>query len=105
LTEILTLWTPVFFAGVGIGLFYFGGLWWTVRLLPSSSKPTFWYLGSFLARTALSLPAFYWVMGGRWEKLLVSLLGFMAVRIWVVRRTRPGKRILRMEPQTQERKE
>jgi F1F0 ATPase subunit 2 len=78
-----------FFAGVGIGLFYFGGLWWTVSRLPRAQRPGLWTMGSFLVRTFLSLFGFYLVMDRRWERLLISLLGFLIARALLVRRIRP----------------
>jgi F1F0 ATPase subunit 2 len=37
-------------AGVLLGAFFFGGLWWTVRRGLSSKRPAFWFLGSLLLR-------------------------------------------------------
>ena len=78
-----------FFVGLGIGLFYFGGLWWTVLRLPAAERRGLWAMGSFLVRTFVSLFGFYLVMDGRWERLLVSLLGFLIARAILVRRLRP----------------
>jgi F1F0 ATPase subunit 2 len=78
-----------FFVGLGIGLFYFGGLWWTVTRLPNAQRPGLWTMGSFLVRTFVSLFGFYLVMDRRWERLLVSLLGFLIARAVLVRRLRP----------------
>jgi F1F0 ATPase subunit 2 len=78
-----------FMAGTGIGAFYFGGLWWTVRRLPTEAHPARLTLLSLLVRTALSMGAFYVVMGGEWERLLAALLGAMTIRFVMVRRLRP----------------
>ena len=32
-------------AGVLLGVFFFGGLWWTVRRGVSSNRPALWFLG------------------------------------------------------------
>jgi F1F0 ATPase subunit 2 len=77
-----------FFVGMGAGLFYFGGLWWTVRRLPTARQPAFLTFGSFLLRTGVSLVAFYFASGGHWERILASLLGFMIMRGFLVRRMR-----------------
>ena len=77
-----------FFVGMGAGLFYFGGLWWTVRRLPSARQPALLTFGSFLVRTGLSLVAFYFTSGGHWQRILASLLGFIIVRAFLVRRIR-----------------
>ena len=78
-----------FIAGTGIGAFYFGGLWWTVRRLPKEAHPARLTLLSLLVRMGLSLGAFYGVMGGEWERLLAALLGAMTVRLVMVRRLKP----------------
>ncbi len=72
--------------GIGIGLFYFGGLWWTVQRLPEFQRPAVWILGSFLVRTVVSLGGFYLIMGGQWQRLLAALVGFMAARLVLVKR-------------------
>ena len=78
-------------AGMGLGVFYFGGLWLTVRQLPASRRPALLFLGSFAVRTAVALVGFYLVMGGRWERALGCLVGFMMARLMLVSRLRPGQ--------------
>jgi F1F0 ATPase subunit 2 len=75
-----------FVAGLGLGLFYFGGLWLTVRQVPTRRWPGLWVLASFVGRTVLCLVGFYLVMGGQWEPLVACLVGFLLVRTWLVRR-------------------
>lgn len=75
--------------GAAVGLFYFCGLWWTVRRLPGRKRPGAFLLLSLLVRVAVALPLFYLIMDGRWERLLAGVLGFMVVRIFLVRRLRP----------------
>ncbi len=70
-----------FFSGLLIGLFYFGGLWWTLRRMPVSHEPVIWVIGSFLVRATVSLVGFYFVSGVGWIKLLICLSGFILVRI------------------------
>ncbi len=69
-----------FTAGILIGLFYFGGLWWTLRRLPISRGPLLWMTASFLVRAALSLLGFYFAAGGDWMRLFTCLPGFILVR-------------------------
>ena len=92
LEHILAMGVPymlmAFLAGMGAGVFYSGGLWWTVRRLPTARQPALLTLGSFLVRTGLSLAVFYVVSGGHWERILASLLGFMIMRGFLVRRVR-----------------
>jgi len=75
-----------FLVGMGTGIAYFGGLWWTVRQLPLVRQPALLTLGSFLVRTGISLTAFYLASGGHWERILICLLGFMIIRGFLVRR-------------------
>jgi F1F0 ATPase subunit 2 len=76
-------------AGAGLGIFYFGGLWLTVRRLPNSGRPALLFLGSFAGRTTLALLGFYLVMDGRWERMLACLAGFIVVRQFLISRLRP----------------
>jgi F1F0 ATPase subunit 2 len=70
-------------AGAALGAIFFGGLWWTVRRVVSSKQPALWFLGSLLLRTSIALAGFYFVSGGRWDRLLVCLLGFVIARVLV----------------------
>lgn len=80
-------------AGMGLGMFYFGGLWLTVRRLPTARWPAFLSLLSFFARLGVVLFGFYLVMGvgGHWERLLVCLFGFLVVRVILVRLWGPDR--------------
>lgn len=78
-------------AGAGLGLFYYGGLWLTVQRLTTARRPGLVALVSFCARAAITLAAFYLVMGGRWERLAVCMIGFVALRMILVRRWKPAQ--------------
>ena len=83
-----------FLVGMGTGIVYFGGLWWTVRQLPFVRQPALLTMGSFLVRTGISLTAFYLASEGHWERILISLLGFIIIRGFLVRRIQqPSTRI------------
>ena len=83
-----------FLVGMGTGIVYFGGLWWTVRQLPFVRQPALLTMGSFLVRTGISLTAFYLASEGQWERILISLLGFIIIRGFLVRRIQhPSTRI------------
>lgn len=74
-------------AGMLTGIFYFGGLWLTVRRLISSRRPALLMLTSFAVRTTLALVLFYVAMDGRWLRLVVSMAGFLIMRqilTWVL---------------------
>ena len=91
MNETLSL-APALVTGVLLGVMFFGGLWWTVRKGVSSKQPAFWFFGSLLLRTSIVLAGFYFIAGGRWERLLVCLLGFVIARLIVKRLTGPPVR-------------
>jgi len=75
-------------AGGLLGAVFFGGLWWTVRKGVSSPRPAVWFFASMLLRMAIAVGGFYFVAGGRWERLLACLVGFILARLIVTRLTR-----------------
>ena len=75
-------------AGVGLGIFFFGGLWLTVRRGLVAKTPAAWFLISFLLRMTVALLGFYWVAQlGKWQYLAAALLGFIITRIVLTRVT------------------
>ena len=78
-------------AGAGLGLFYFGGLWLTVRRLADSRRPALLFAGSFVGRMTLTLLGFYLVMDGHWERILACLVSFIMVRQLLIARLRPER--------------
>jgi len=87
MNEILIL-TFALVAGVLLGILFFGGLWWTIRLGLSSAQPSLWFFGSMVLRTCIVLSGFYYVLGDNWMRLLAGLLGFVIARLSVTRFTR-----------------
>ena len=87
MNETITL-VLAWVTGLLLGAIFFGGLWWTVRKGLSSQRSAFWFLGSLVLRTSISLAGFYFVAGGHWERVLVCLLGFVMARLVVTRLTR-----------------
>ncbi|PKH03959.1 ATP synthase subunit I [Psychromonas sp. MB-3u-54] len=79
---------PALFYGAVLGVFFFAGLWWTVRQGAKSKHPVIWFLSSFVLRSTLTLFAIYWITGGQWSRLLVCMLGFTLARIIVLIITR-----------------
>ncbi len=73
-------------AGIALGLFYFAGLWMTVQRLPSARRPALLTFGSLFLRLSICVLGFYLVMGGRWDRLISALLGFLLMRRVLVRR-------------------
>ena len=87
MVEFLFLAVPLA-AGLMLGAIFFGGLWWTVTRGVSSKRPALWFLGSKLLRMGVALGGFYLVGGGRWERWLLCLLGFVLARVITWRLTR-----------------
>ena len=81
----------VFVMGIVLGVIFFGGLWWTVYKADSSKHPGFLFLISLFIRISIVLVGFYFMGHGRWERLLICLLGFIMARfivIWMTRNKR-----------------
>ena len=87
MNETLTL-VLALAAGLFIGLFFFGGLSWTVQKGVLSKHPALWFFCSMILRMGMTLAGFYFIGRGHWERLLVCLLGFVIARLIVTRLTR-----------------
>jgi F1F0 ATPase subunit 2 len=75
-------------AGLLLGAFFFGGLWWTVIRGVSSRRPALWFVGSMVLRMNITLVVFYFVGGENWKRWLLCLLGFVVARLvgkWLTR--------------------
>ena len=75
-------------AGALLGVFFFAGLWWTVRKIESTKQVALLFLGSMLLRTSVVILGFYFILGDNWQRLLAGLLGFIIARLIVTRLTR-----------------
>lgn len=80
-----------FIAGCGLGLFYFGGLWLTVRQLPKKQHPLLWMFASFILRLSILLLLFYGIIrhqAGLEEVLSIvfCFLGFIAMRTFLIQK-------------------
>ena len=72
--------------GAVLGAFYFGGLWITVRRVAIAGQPALLLFLSFLLRAGVVLLGFYFVMDGRWERLVACMAGFLLARSMLIRR-------------------
>ena len=81
----LVTWLLCALGGVASGVFYFGGLWWTVRAIVGPSRSVLLQLASLLLRTAATLAGFYWIGGGDARRLVACLAGFVLARAIVAR--------------------
>lgn len=70
-------------AGVGLGVFFYGGLWLTVRALLTARHPALIVLPGFVLRTLIALSGFVLAMRGSWVRGLLAIAGF-AVGRWIV---------------------
>ncbi len=75
-------------AGIPLGFFFFGGLWWTIKKGIASQRPVLWFFGSLLVRIAVTMAGFYAVAGGHWERAVMCLAGFLIARYVVMRVTK-----------------
>lgn len=71
--------------GLGLGVFFFGGLWLTVRRGLGSARAPLWFAASSLLRVAVTLYCMYLLTGGQWRKLLPCVAGFYIARHAVTR--------------------
>ena len=72
-------------AGILLGTFFFGGLWWTIRTGSASQWSGLIFAGSLLFRMTVAVAGFYLVSHGDWRKLVACLTGFLLARIAVTR--------------------
>jgi F1F0 ATPase subunit 2 len=81
------VWSGMVAGGFVLGILFFGGLWLTVQKSVASKKPWLWFLTSMVLRTSLTLGGFYLLANGNWQRLLLSLGGFLAARVFIFRVT------------------
>lgn len=88
-------------AGLALGFFFFGGLWWTVRKVLSTPRPAAWLLGGGLLRMGITMAGFYLVADGHWQRLLACLTGFFVARLavtWLTRISESRQAVATAEP-------
>jgi len=78
---------PALLAGVLLGIVFFGGLWFTVRLGLGTKKTALIFTASFMVRITIILFGFYYIGANSWQKMLVCLGGFLLARIVITRIT------------------
>lgn len=82
--------TLAIFLGAGLGVIFFGGLWWTIQKAVASKSPALWFMASLLLRMSIALGGFYLIGRAHWQRMLMCLLGFVIARLmvtWVTRHT------------------
>ncbi len=83
-----------FVSGMLLGLIFFAGLWWTLKISLSSRYVAFWLLGSMMLRAGLVLVGFYYVGGSSWQKMASCLVGFFITRVLFSRSVQKSKKVL-----------
>ncbi len=81
-------WALVFLAGLALGAFFFGGLWWTTNRGIRSKQPWLLFGTSLLLRSGLVLGGFYIIGGADSARFLICLSGFVCARIIAARLSR-----------------
>lgn len=76
-------------AGGALGLLYFGGLWLTVRRVPTARRPGLLVAASFLGRLAAAGAGFGLLAARGPLALAAALAAFLGVRLALVRRLGP----------------
>lgn len=71
--------------GALLGAFYFGTLWLVVRRLDRLARPAVWLGVTSILRLAVVLVLFALLVDARWERVVVALVGFLAVRAVLTR--------------------
>lgn len=90
--------TGIFFAATATGLFFFGGLRYTVNKLMTSKFAWGWAMASFAVRMSVSGVVLYAMArnnAGQWG---IGLAGMLAGRMLVLRFTRQKKAVYAPEP-------
>jgi F1F0 ATPase subunit 2 len=66
--------------GAAMGVFYYGGLWFTVQRLSRVKNPTFWSSLSLLIRVSVMLGVCYLFLEFLQAAALVAFVGFLVAR-------------------------
>ncbi len=73
------------FVGGLLGVFFFGGLWWTIQKGIESEWVAVWFIGSLLLRVTVVMVGFYFVSQHHWSRFFACMVGFLLTRIVLVR--------------------
>lgn len=77
------IFAPVLLAGLALGTFFYGGLYWTVKKGLTSHYAGWWFATSLWLRLFIAAIGFYMVGQGDWKRFLVCFIGFVIARIAV----------------------
>lgn len=69
-------------AGAALGFAYFGGLWLTMRALPTSRQPALLVFASYFGRLFMASATLLAIaLIGGWRPLLAALGGFLTIKV------------------------
>ncbi len=85
MTRVLEIIMPLL-AGLGLGLFFFGGLLWTVRRIPGNTRPKTLVWTSFLIRQISTVVVLILVCRDEWIRWTAAMTGFLLVRTLLIHR-------------------
>lgn len=77
-------------AGVATGVFYFGGLWLTVRRVPTSRQPHLLVFASFIGRVVVIVFVMVLIARVHWQLLVACMVTFVLTRVVLTRRLGPS---------------
>lgn len=85
--EVILPFSAATVAGFLAGIFFFGGLHWTLRRYLNSPKGWLMITASLFLRMSITMTAFYFVGRGDWRLMIACLVGFMIARSATLRIT------------------
>jgi F1F0 ATPase subunit 2 len=71
--------------GLAVGIFFYGGLWFTVNWLAGARYRALLLIASFGIRTLVVLSGFLLLFESRWDYALLCLVGFTVGRLAVMK--------------------
>ncbi len=80
--------------GLALGLFYFGGLWWTLRIFTQKARARLWFGLSFLIRAFVVMLFFWIIVEKNIGAFFITFAGFFLMRFFLIRKlgiARKGK--------------
>lgn len=82
-----------FVGGIFLGIFFFGGLYFTIEKMQKIKHPALFMVLSLLIRMAILLLGFYLLMNSQYQNLLAALVGVLISRFILIRKLGNTKEI------------
>ena len=76
--------------GIILSVFYFGGLYQTLKIAAGSQKIKSILLISFLIRTVLVLAGFWFILKFNMNSFIISFIAFIITRFIITKKLGPG---------------